>query len=587
MSIVAVGITAAATVGAAAISSNAASDAAETQANAARDASNTSLQASRETNELNKQIYEQNRADAEPWRTAGVSALSGLANYKAPAQTLPDSGTFSNTNFGDTQSSYANARINDASVPDVGAWFTSALGRQADAEGQAYWESRLSGGEDPDAVYNEFLSSAKANGETINPDARTWRQTAKSAYADARFSDTDAAFANARLADPDSAYANTDIGSKLSEYRNPDFGLEGFSSTNLKDTDSAYANPQLRNLLANFSRADFEADPGYEYRLEQGGRAVENSAAARGAQLSGATLKALARFGQNEGAAEYDRAFNRFRTQKLDQYGQSVDDYGRTEGQRREKYGQRMDEYGLSDAQRAAKYGIATDQYNRADAQRRDQYGQRIDKFGRDETQRRDKYGQRVDDFGRLEGQRRERYGQRIDEFGRLEGQRVDQYGQRVDEFGRLEGQRENQYGQRTDQYNRDENQRINRYGIATDQYNRGVASESRDYNRLAELAGIGQRVNETNAAGGRAYAQQVSANTNNAAQQSGLYRMAAGDAQASGAIGRANALNRGLNTAYGLYQIYNNTGSRSTGGTGGWYGSNEDAGSDWSRGYF
>lgn len=483
------------TVAGAAIASDASRSASNKQADAARDASNKSLEAARETNDINKEIYDQGRADNEPWRLAGVDALKSLTGYKAQELPAVTSGKFGNANF------------SDAIVPDTKEWYRTALGREPTAAESSFWQSFIDKGGNPDDVYKTFLQSAKDNGETPNPAYSSWQQSAKSNYANARFSD------------PDSAYANTDIGSKLSEYRNPDFGNEGFGNTNIKDTDSAYTNPKLQNLLANFSKADFEEDPGYQYRLEQGNRGVENSAAAKGSQLSGATLKALARFNQNEASNEYSNVFDRFMKQKLAQYDQSVGDFGRAEGQRLDKYGQRKDEYNLNELQRQAKYGIATDQYNRADAQRRDQYGQRVDKFGRDEGQRREKYQQRVDEFGRLEDQRRDAY------------------------------------GQKTDQYNRNENQRINQYGISQDSYSRAVDEEGRNYNRLAEIAGIGQRVNDSNASAGRSYAQQVSANTNNAASEAGRYGLAAGAANASGTLGIANAITSGMNNLYGIYK--------------------------------
>ena len=453
------------TVAGAAIASDASRSASNKQADAARDASNKSLEAARETNDLNKEIYDQSRTDNEPWRLAGVDALKSLTGYKA--QTLPTvtSGKFGNANF------------SDKIVPDTAAWYRTALNREPTAAESSFWQSFIDKGGNPDDVYQTFLQSAKENGETVNPAYSSWQQSAKSNY------------------------ANTDIGSKLSEYRNPDFGNEGFGNTNIKDADSAYADPKLQNLLANFSKADFEEDPGYQYRLEQGNRGVENSAAAKGSQLSGATLKALARFNQNEASNEYSNVFDRFMKQKLAQYDQSVGDYGRAETQRLDKYGQRKDEYNLNEQQRQAKYGIATDQYNRADAQRKDQYQQRVDKFGRDEDQRRDAYAQL------------------------------------------------------TDQYNRNENQRINQYGISKDDYGRAVDEEGRNYNRLAEIAGIGQRVNESNASAGRAYGQQVSANTTNAASEAGRYGLAAGSANASGTLGTANAITSGMNNLYGIYK--------------------------------
>lgn len=65
-----------------------------------------------------------------------------------------------------------------------------------------------------------------------------------------------------------------------------------------------------------FSMADYEADPGYAFRVREGQRALESSAAARGGLLSGGTGKALARYGQEAGSQEYGNAYNRFLQQR-------------------------------------------------------------------------------------------------------------------------------------------------------------------------------------------------------------------------------------------------------------------------------
>lgn len=65
-------------------------------------------------------------------------------------------------------------------------------------------------------------------------------------------------------------------------------------------------------LTRNFSMKDFQADPGYRFRLTEGMRTLENSAAARGGLLSGNTLKALSNYGQNSASNEYQNAYNRF-----------------------------------------------------------------------------------------------------------------------------------------------------------------------------------------------------------------------------------------------------------------------------------
>jgi len=66
----------------------------------------------------------------------------------------------------------------------------------------------------------------------------------------------------------------------------------------------------------NFSMSDFQADPGYAFRLSEGTKALERSAAARGGLMSGATGKALTRFGQDYGSQEYTNAFNRYQTER-------------------------------------------------------------------------------------------------------------------------------------------------------------------------------------------------------------------------------------------------------------------------------
>jgi hypothetical protein len=62
----------------------------------------------------------------------------------------------------------------------------------------------------------------------------------------------------------------------------------------------------------NFTMADYQADPGYQFRLNQGSQALERSAAARGGLNSGALGKALTQYGQEMGSQEYGNAYNRW-----------------------------------------------------------------------------------------------------------------------------------------------------------------------------------------------------------------------------------------------------------------------------------
>jgi len=67
---------------------------------------------------------------------------------------------------------------------------------------------------------------------------------------------------------------------------------------------------------AEFGMDKFQADPGYAFRMSEGMKALERSAAARGGLLSGANLKNTQRFGQDLASQEYQNAFNRFQTQR-------------------------------------------------------------------------------------------------------------------------------------------------------------------------------------------------------------------------------------------------------------------------------
>lgn len=74
--------------------------------------------------------------------------------------------------------------------------------------------------------------------------------------------------------------------------------------------------PGYGSLAKPFSMTEFEADPGYAFRLREGQKMLERSAAARGGLLSGGTGAALTRYGQEMGSQEYQNAFNRYQTER-------------------------------------------------------------------------------------------------------------------------------------------------------------------------------------------------------------------------------------------------------------------------------
>ena len=82
-----------------------------------------------------------------------------------------------------------------------------------------------------------------------------------------------------------------------------------------KQTDPGVtaSDPGFNSLNKPF---DFQADPGYQFRMDEGMKGVTNSAAARGGLLSGAALKAASTYNQNFASNEYGNAYNRDKSQK-------------------------------------------------------------------------------------------------------------------------------------------------------------------------------------------------------------------------------------------------------------------------------
>lgn len=90
------------------------------------------------------------------------------------------------------------------------------------------------------------------------------------------------------------------------------------------------ANNRLAELMnggqfsRRFTQADLNADPvyqsGLQFGLDQGTQGINRQAAAGGNFLSGATLKALTRFGNDYGSTKANESYNRFNTDQNSQY---------------------------------------------------------------------------------------------------------------------------------------------------------------------------------------------------------------------------------------------------------------------------
>jgi hypothetical protein len=70
------------------------------------------------------------------------------------------------------------------------------------------------------------------------------------------------------------------------------------------------------SVMRNFGEGDFQADPGYAFRLSEGLKGMNATAAARGGLLSGNALRAGQEYGQQLGSQEYQNAFNRYQANR-------------------------------------------------------------------------------------------------------------------------------------------------------------------------------------------------------------------------------------------------------------------------------
>lgn len=122
-----------------------------------------------------------------------------------------------------------------------------------------------------------------------------------------------------------------------------------------KRIGAAQQSGEFGNLMRNFTAADFQTDPGYQFRLGEGQKQIESSAAARGGLLSGAAAKALTKYNQNFASNEFQNAYNRFNTNQGNTFNRlaSLAGVGQTATNQLQQAGQNF----ANNAGQAAIYG--------------------------------------------------------------------------------------------------------------------------------------------------------------------------------------------------------------------------------------
>lgn len=98
--------------------------------------------------------------------------------------------------------------------------------------------------------------------------------------------------------------------------------------------------------------ADAQNDPGYQFRLQQGQRALEQSAVARGNLLSTGTARALTDYGQQAGSQEYQnvygRRFGEFQQREGEAANAAAFNANTQMAAQAQQYGQAANTYGMN-----------------------------------------------------------------------------------------------------------------------------------------------------------------------------------------------------------------------------------------------
>lgn len=111
-----------------------------------------------------------------------------------------------------------------------------------------------------------------------------------------------------RAADAQTSAANAANAAQRETYEQTRADLSPYREAGIP----ALAAMQGQDFNRDFTMSDFTADPGYQFRMAEGLKAINNSAAAQGGRLGGATLKSLSAFSGNLASDEYQNAYNRF-----------------------------------------------------------------------------------------------------------------------------------------------------------------------------------------------------------------------------------------------------------------------------------
>ena len=145
----------------------------------------------------------------------------------------------------------------------------------------------------------------------------------------------------------------------------------GLNQSNLQDISQVYgqranqANASHRNLsdavrsgelspqyqeLEDFSFNFDENSPAYQFRLQEGLKALQNSAAARGNLRGGATLKGITDYAQGAASQEYEASHRRALSDYDARRGNRQANYNNARSRSNDRYGQLLQQYNIDNS---------------------------------------------------------------------------------------------------------------------------------------------------------------------------------------------------------------------------------------------
>lgn len=208
---------------------------------------------------LQEKIYNEQRADAQPWYQAGTSAVNQLSSLM---------GLSPSTSASSRQS------LMDQYAPQFTSTSTTQSSSPAmnQAQANAYYTKHQQA--PPGYQLSNTLAGGKV-GTAVKPLSSGPQSTSTT----------------------DTAGLNSYIDNLLAQQ-----GSESQS------------NPLFGSLAKSFSMDDYQQDPGYQFRMDEGNKALERSLNAQGKTYSPEAIKALQSYGQGLASEEYGNAYNRFNT---------------------------------------------------------------------------------------------------------------------------------------------------------------------------------------------------------------------------------------------------------------------------------